>query len=157
MGIGLYYSTDYFYVGFSALHLTATYFPAINSRQARHLYFNTGGFIPLGASKKWQLHPNAIIRSDLATANFDFGLNAIHYFNERNGLTFGATYRYIDAVGLNVGYAIRSKKPKGGSFLIGYHFDLHTSRLASFGSTSHEITLRYCFPSLANKLNRIFY
>ena len=157
MGIGIYYAGDNFYGGISCTHLNGGVIPALNYRFARNMYFNGGGFIPVGTNKNWRLNPNAIIRTDFATMNFDIGLNALCYINENKGIIFGASYRFIDAVGLNIGYAARLKQGTKGMFMIAYNMDLVTSRLNTVGSTSHELVLRFCFPGKDVKFQRIFY
>jgi len=144
LSAGVYYHADNFYAGVSVLHLTGSDFVDLNVRQARHMYF-TGGytFRNLGGSS-WSLNPNALIRTDLATANFDINLNALYDFNGSHGIFFGATYRYIDAIGINVGYNGTFNNGKMG-MLFGYNYDINTSRLNSFNSGSHEIILRFCF------------
>ena len=142
--LGAYYHNTNFYAGVSVLHLTASEFINLNVRQARHMYF-TGGytFRNLGGSN-WSLNPNAIIRTDFATANFDINLNALYDINGTHGIFFGATYRYIDAIGINVGYTGSFNQGKMG-MLFGYNYDINTSRLNSFNSGSHEIILRFCY------------
>lgn len=158
MGIGIYYSGDNFYGGISCTHINASRVPELSFRFARHMYFNGGGFIALGAKKNWRLNPHGIIRTDFATANFDVGLNSICYIKEKHGIIFGATYRFIDAVGFNVGYAYQySKRDKRGMFMFGYNYDLSTSKLNSFNSGSHEFVLRFCFPAKDVKLQRAFF
>jgi type IX secretion system PorP/SprF family membrane protein len=144
LSAGVYYHNTNFYAGVSVLHLTASDFADLNVRQARHMYF-TGGytFRNLGGSS-WSLNPNAIIRTDLATANFDINCNALYDINGTHGIFFGATYRYIDAIGINVGYNGTFANGKMG-MLFGYNYDINTSRLNSFNSGSHEIILRFCY------------
>jgi type IX secretion system PorP/SprF family membrane protein len=142
-GAGVYYHSQKFYAGVSILHLTASSFTAMNMKQARHMFFAGGYTLGLGNSN-WKLNPNVIVRTDFANANFDVNLNALYDINGTHGIFFGATYRYIDAIGINVGY--------NGSFMNGnmgmlfaYNYDINTSRLNSFNSGSHEIILRFCF------------
>lgn len=96
------------------------------------------------------MNPNAIIRTDLATANFDINLNAIYDINGTHGIFFGATYRYIDAIGINVGYNGMFSGGKMG-MLFGYNYDINTSRLNQFNSGSHEVILRFCYKIEKNK------
>jgi len=140
---GAYYHNTNFYVGVSCLHLTASDFTNLNIRQARHMYFTGGYTFPIGQGG-WKLNPNAIIRTDIATANFDINLNALYDINGTHGIFFGATYRYIDAIGINIGYNGTFANGKMG-MLFGYNYDINTSRLNSFNSGSHEIILRFCY------------
>lgn len=140
--LGAYYHSPKFYAGFSVLHLTGSEFTALNVRQARHMYFQGGYTFDIG-STNWKLNPNAMIRTDLATANFDINLTALYDFNGSHGIFFGATYRYVDAIGINVGY--QGKFGDKMSMLFGYNYDINTSRLNSFNSGSHELILRFCY------------
>lgn len=157
MGAGIYYAGDNFYAGISTTHLNTAKFSTLNTRFVHHMYFNGGGFIPIGVNKNWRLNPNGIIRTDFATMNFDIGLNALCYIKENNGIIFGTAYRFIDAVCFNIGYAHKIKKGTKGMFMISYNIDLVTSRLSIAGPTSHELVLRFCFPSKDSKLQRIFF
>lgn len=142
---GVYYHSQKFYAGFSMLHLTAAGFSQMNMKQARHMYF-TGGYtfsFNRGASP-WKLNPNLLIRTDMVTANFDVNLNAIYDINGTNGIFFGTTYRFDDAIGLNVGYNGNYFDGKMG-VLIGYNYDISTSKLRSFNTGSHELIIRICF------------
>lgn len=145
LNAGVYYHNTKFYAGVSVLHLTGSDFTNLNIRQARHMYFTGGYTFGLGGDDSpWKLNPNAIIRTDFATANFDVNLNALYDFNGKHGIFFGATYRYIDAIGINVGYNGTFNDGKMG-MMFGYNYDINTSRLNSFNSGSHEIILRFCF------------
>jgi type IX secretion system PorP/SprF family membrane protein len=157
LGLGVNYSSDNFYAGISFLHLNGAEIPQLSFRFARHMYFNGGGFIPVGVKKNWRFNPHGIIRTDFATANFDVGINSLCFVKENQGIIFGITYRYIDAVAFNVGYAIGFKKTTKGILMLGYNYDLNTSRLDKFNSGSHEFVLRYCFPGKDVKLQKVFF
>jgi type IX secretion system PorP/SprF family membrane protein len=143
LNAGVYYHGQKFYAGVSVLHLTASNFNAMNMKQARHMYITGGYTLGIGGTgSPWRLNPNVLIRTDFATANFDVNLNALYDFNGKHGMFFGATYRYIDAVGINVGYN-GTYGPVG--VLLAYNYDINTSQLRSFNGGSHEIILRVCF------------
>jgi type IX secretion system PorP/SprF family membrane protein len=146
---GVYYHSNKFYAGVSVLHLTASEFIGLNIRQARHMYF-TGGYTLALGSGPWKLNPNAIVRTDFSTANFDINLNALYDINGTHGIFFGATYRYIDAIGINIGYNGTFGNGTMG-MLFGYNYDINTSRLNSFNSGSHEIILRFCYKVVSEK------
>jgi hypothetical protein len=74
----------------------------------------------------------------------------LYDINGTHGIFFGATYRYIDAIGINVGYNGRFADGNVG-MLFGYNYDINTSRLNSFNSGSHEIILRFCFKTERQK------
>jgi type IX secretion system PorP/SprF family membrane protein len=148
LNAGVYYHSNRFYAGVSVLHLTGSSFTGLNMKQARHMYFTGGYTFDLAGS--WKLNPNVIVRTDMATANFDVNLNALYDINGTHGIFFGATYRYIDAIGINVGYNGRFADGNVG-MLFGYNYDINTSRLNSFNSGSHEIILRFCFKTERQK------
>lgn len=156
MGIGISYTGDNFYAGVSCTHLNAGSISTMNYTFNKQMYFNGGGFIPMGPNKNWRLNPNAFVRTDFATVNFNVGINALCYFNENKAMIFGSSYRYTDVVGINIGYAMRFKEGKKGMMLIGYNMDLHTSRFGMMGTTSHELVLRFCFQNKDVKFQRIF-
>lgn len=158
LGVGIQYSGDNFYTGISATHINKGRIEQTNVTLAPHLYVNGGGYIPLGVEKKWRINPHGIIRSDFATANFDVGVNALCFIKENHGIIFGTSYRYIDAVTFNVGYAFKyNKRDKSGMFMIQYNYDINTSRLNSFNSGSNEIVLRFCFPSKNVQFQKVFF
>lgn len=151
INVGAYYHNTNFYVGVSALHLAASDFSNLNIRQARHMYFTGGYTFPITGS--WRLNPNAIIRTDFATANFDVNMNALYDINGTHGIFFGATYRYIDAVGINIGY---NGKYGPVGVLVGYNYDINTSRLNSFHTGSHEIILRICYKRPERPIYKVY-
>jgi type IX secretion system PorP/SprF family membrane protein len=148
LNAGAYYHSDRFYAGISVMHLTASSFNALNVQQARHMYL-TGGYT-WSLNGSWRLNPNLLVRTDFVTANFDLNLNALYDINGKHGIFFGSTYRYMDAVGLNVGYNGTYMNGRLG-VLVGYNYDINTSRLQSFNSGSHEIILRVCFKTDKSK------
>jgi len=147
MSAGVYYHSQKFYAGVSVLHITGSEFTSMNMKQARHMYF-TGGytFSFLRGASPWKLNPNMLIRTDMVTANVDVNLNAIYDINGTNGIFFGTTYRHADALGLNVGYNGNYLNGNMG-VLIGYNYDISTSKLRSFNTGSHELIIRICFAS----------
>lgn len=160
MGLGVYYAGDNFYVGLSCTHLNGGRIAQTKTSMRQHLYVNGGGFIPLGAKQKWKLNPNTNIRTDFSTMTFDVGLNALCFVNENHAILFGGNYRFIDAVGVNIGYGFTYKKGKlgkTGMFVIAYNCDLTMSRLSLVGPTSHEMVIRFFFPGKNVKLQRAFF
>ncbi|MBW7936083.1 MAG: type IX secretion system membrane protein PorP/SprF [Flavobacteriales bacterium] len=145
LGLGVYYHTDNWYAGISAIHLTGSDFADINIRQARHMFFMGGYTFKSIAGSDFDLNPNVLIKTEFATAQFDANLNVIW----REFYWGGLTYRIQDAVAINLGMNFGAITPKLNGLQIGYSYDINTSRLSSFNTGSHEIMLRYCF-----KLNK---
>ncbi len=141
LGVGVYYHTDTWYAGVSALHLTASEFKDINVRQARHMFFLGGyTFKSIGGSD-FDLNPNVLVKTEFATVQFDANLIVIW----REYYWGGLTYRIQDAVAINLGMNFGALTPKLNGLQIGYSYDINTSRLNAFNSGTHEVMLRYCF------------
>ncbi len=157
MGIGVYYSGDNFYTGISCTHLNGAYIPEVKSGYPQTLYVNGGGFIPLGTKKNWRLNPNLMFRTEFSVISLDAGINALCFINENHGIMFGLGYRLIDAIGMNLNYAIRLKGGTKGIVMIGYDMDVSTLRLGSAGATSHEVVLRFCFPKKDVNFQKAFF
>lgn len=148
---GLHYKADRWYAGISALQLFSKDVPVILSGQgfnqpARTMYV-TGGYIwTLPWNPSWNIEPSAIIRTDMATMNFD--IMAIARYN--NVVWGGVSYRLQDAVSIIVGarpfYNSSNNYLKGLEAGLAYSFT--TNKLGyrtngSFGDV--EFVIRYCF------------
>ncbi|MBQ9436414.1 MAG: PorP/SprF family type IX secretion system membrane protein [Bacteroidales bacterium] len=113
---------------------------------SRHLYFHGGYIFIFPNNPSWTLEPQALIKTDLATAQLD-----LMVLSRYNGIFwFGASYRIQDAVSLMFGarpfYNSSNNFAKGLDVGLAYSFT--TSKLGfkknrSFGDI--EIMLRYCF------------
>lgn len=138
-GLGLYYHTPLWYAGVSAKQLPGMRFKNLNYRSARHMFF-MGGYTFKGVgSQNLDINPNAIVKTDLATVSFDVNVNFI--IKERYWA--GLTYRFQDAVALNLGMILWQND--NHAFTAGYSYDLTTSRLLKFSYGTHELMLKYCF------------
>lgn len=138
-GLGVYYHTPLWYAGVSAKQLPGMRFKSLNYRSARHLFFN-GGYTFKGVGfSNLDINPNAIVKTDLATVSFDVNVNFI--IKERYWA--GLTYRFQDAVALNLGMILWQNDKH--AFTAGYSYDLTTSRLLKFSYGTHELMLKYCF------------
>lgn len=139
-GAGVFYHTPRWYAGISAKQLPGMKFKNFSYRAARHMFFMGGyTFKGIGGNPNIDLNPNAIVKTDLATVSFDVNVNLI--FKER--YWGGLTYRFQDAVALNLGMIIWQTDQH--AFTAGYSYDLTTSRLLRFSYGTHELFLRYCF------------
>jgi type IX secretion system PorP/SprF family membrane protein len=139
-GVGVYYYGSNFYAGVSALHLAGMRFADINIAQARHLFAMGGYTFEEPFHPDWDFNPNVLIKTDFATATFDVNVNAIW----RKFVWGGLTYRLEDAIAINIGADLGIIRPSLRSLQIGYSYDINTSRLSSYNSGSHEISIRYC-------------
>ena len=115
-------------------------------KMSRNLYIHGGYTWILPWDPSWEILPQALIKTDLATAQFDLMVLARY-----NGiLWFGASYRIQDAVSVLFGarpfFNSSNNYLKGLEMGLGYSFT--TSKLGykvdrSYGDI--EIMLRYCF------------
>jgi len=158
---GIYYTTPYWYVGFSALNLLNNANAVDNYRlnnsaysdnivQTRHVYFIAGGLANI--SPDLRLRPSMMIREDfLGPTNADFNVMAI--FSDRIWLgagyrtslkLFKKTYENTDVssqaaiIGIAQFYV-------NERFRIGYSYDYATSKLLGYQSGTHELTVGVAF------------
>ncbi|MEI7594654.1 MAG: type IX secretion system membrane protein PorP/SprF [Bacteroidota bacterium] len=146
MGFGLYYRIpSKLYVGLSSsqlLETTGSYGNSAlksNPQLARHYYFTAGYYYPLNADI--ELQPSILIKTELASTQFDF--NALALYKQR--FWGGLTYRTQDALAVMLGlqpFASGAMK----NLKIGFAYDLTTSAIGRNGSSgSLELMLNYCF------------
>ena len=134
-GIGLYLSSNQYFIGASVTHLNQAsikYSDLANSFLARH-YYLTGGYNIKLANPLFELRPSFLLKSDIATWQLDLNTNVV--FNER--FWGGISYRVQTAVALLLGMEMEN------GLRFGYSFDLTTSKLATYGYGSHEIFISY--------------
>lgn len=147
MNLGLYWSGNGgYYVGVSTTHLAPPTLQSINFSVARH-YYVLGGYnhtLNVG-SRKIDLKPSVLLKTDGATMVFDFNMMGDFWLNTYSYLWGGLTYRMADAVALNVGYAISPvNNTKVNMMKIGYSFDIMTNPLNTYGKGTHELMLSFC-------------
>ena len=134
-GLGLYLSTNQYYLGASVTPLTQ---PSIKFDEhastylVRHYYLSGGYNIKL-SNPLFELRPSFFLKSDLASWQLD--LNANLFVNER--FWGGISYRYQDAIALLLGMEMEN------GLRFGYSFDLVTSTIRHYGFGSHEIFVSY--------------
>lgn len=147
-GVGLYYSTDKFYLGLSSPQLLNNQlhnFTVDNNNsfdgQAMHLFLATGYVFPL--NDDLHLKPSVLIKY-VKGAPIEGDLNATLWI--RDVLGIGAQYRteadISGMVEIQVSPQIR----------FGYSYDRSTTPLVQFNSGSHEIMIRYEFGSTKGKI-----
>lgn len=137
MGIGLVYSLDNLYVGFSATHLTQPKFKFATSEIPyikRHYYLMSGYRINMPGSPV-EITPNLIVKYDGGSPQITMNVNAL--YNKK--FWGGVTYRIIDALDVNIGIELFN------GIKIGYAYGLNLSKLIKTNGGSHEIMLGYCF------------
>ena len=146
-GVGVHYTHPKFYVGISALHPSA---PKVKldtkgtssstSTSDNHefetylnrvFYFNAGSNIPI-KNTLIELQPDLLLAYD--TKTFSGVLSLKGWYNR---LFFGGVaYRWNDAVSVNLGAEFKN-------FILGYSYDIPTSKILKASSGSHEIVIGY--------------
>lgn len=138
VGVGTYYFSDKYYLGFSVPNLLATKHldrkDGIQTTGVESIhYFFTGGYV-------FNLNPNlkfkpAFMSKGVAGAPLSVDLTANFLIN--NFVELGAGYRFDDSVSGLVNFYVTP------NLRIGYSYDYTLSNLRSFNSGSHEIFLLF--------------
>ncbi|MCD0490224.1 type IX secretion system membrane protein PorP/SprF [Pedobacter sp. MC2016-14] len=140
-GTGVYYNTDKFYLGLSAMDLMPNSLSAENSsgtklagKQSLHLFLASGYVFPL--SEEFKLKPSVLIKG-VKGAPIEGDANLTFWIKDAIGI--GAGYR--SAADVSALIEIQATP----QFRIGYSYDRSTTQLQNFNSGSHEIMIRYEF------------
>lgn len=128
-----------FYAGLSSTHLTQGDLEDVNIAIARH-YYLMGGYI-FDLNPSFNLNPNVLIKSDIASTQYDLNLNA-EYHTGNKMIWLGVTYRTVDAIAPQLGYQHQFGK---NTLRVGYSYDITTSELSNYSNGSHEISVNFCF------------
>lgn len=157
-GLGFQYVHPKFHVGVSILHPAAptvklntkgtTSSSATSDNHefetyvSRTLYLMAGSNISV-KNTLIELQPDIIVASDLKNVSGVVSLKGWY-----NKMVFGGVaYRWDDAVSVNIGAELKN-------FLLGYSYDIPTSRILKASSGSHEITVGYRLKLDFNGKNR---
>ena len=136
IGAATYLHSDKWYLGFSVPNiLTTDHYDDFQESIAteRLHYFLIGGYV-FDVSKQTKLKPAFLVKAvNGAPLIADLSLNAL--FNEK--FTLGAAYRWDDSFSGLVGFQVSDQ------LLIGYSYDLTSTRLNNYNSGTHEIMLRF--------------
>jgi type IX secretion system PorP/SprF family membrane protein len=137
-GVGAYYFSDKFYVGFSVPRFfqSKLYNNSVlisNSYTKRHYFLAAGYVFPINSVI--DLKSSILIKS-VANAPIIADFNANLFFYKR--IWAGIMYRLKESVGLNVAYQIKE------SIMFGYSFDYPIGGLITVkNGGSHEVMLTY--------------
>lgn len=138
---GLYFNNEKYYAGAAINHvaLSSASIRSANTKSkvrfTRNIFF-TGGY-DFTISKKLQIEPSAIIKTDLKKVQADVSVNFTIINNIITGISFrGYTKKTIDALAFNLG--VRYK-----GFQLVYSYDANLSYLSKFNTGSHELSLNY--------------
>lgn len=154
MGLGIYYSTNTWWVGGSYSHLTQ---PKIDwddysTLRLRGTMYVAGGYnFRLKNYREWQLKPSAMLMSDFRS----WDLNATLMCEYKDKYRWGLGYRIAGSVNILLGVDIVS------GLQLGYSCELPTNKLMIESFGSHEIYLAYGFdilkPKRTNKYKSVRY
>ena len=138
VGLGLYYSTDNLYAGFSTTHLNQASFDYADDNaepsMVRHYYAVAGYNIQL-SNPMFELIPSFMLQTDLRSNHIYLNTN-IRYNKKFWG---GVSYTIGGAATALFGIELLN------GIKVGYSYDFELSPLLKYNSGSHEITVRYCF------------
>ena len=102
-----------------------------NNRLARH-YYLSGSYLA-EINNNIDLEPYTVLRSTFVTPiQFELGARLIY----KSDFYAGFSYRYNDAYSVMIGTNIKN-------LILGYSYDITTSKLRGYSSGSHEIVLGY--------------
>ena len=140
IGAGIYYHTDFFYLGFSAPNIIETKHLKKNDAFVSYAsekihYFLTSGYV-FNVTYNFKFKPSIMLKS-VSGVQTSIDLSTSVFFNKI--FEIGMSYRVYDSVSAFVGFQIKNK------FKIGYAYDFTISHLGSFNLGSHEILLKFNF------------
>jgi type IX secretion system PorP/SprF family membrane protein len=136
---GVYYTTAYYYAGFSAMQLFRASLKlgkngATDYRTMRH-YYLTGGYL-FEINNNFMLQPTALLKTSDYLNSFQVDLSLKAYYKENYWI--GLSYRSIDALVVMLGAKI-------DQYFIGYAFDysINSIRKHSFGSHEFQVAVKF--------------
>lgn len=136
VGAGVYLHSDKYYVGLSVPRLLQQYQYDDNNveiSKAKMHYYLIGGYV-FDVSPSTKIKPAAMLKAvQGAPLQADVSLNALFL----DKFSIGGAYRWDAAWSAMAGFQITD------GLLLGYAYDMETSRLKNFSSGSHEIYLRF--------------
>lgn len=153
--LGVYFNDKNYFAGASVSHIafSSAKIKAVggNTRLyfSRTLFF-TGGY-EFNVSRKLQIMPSALIKSDLKKVQLDVGATFTIIDNILTGIAFrGYTKNTIDALNVILGFRYK------GVQLV-YSYDANVSYLTKFNAGSHEVSISYRYPLKKKESRGYFY
>jgi len=146
-GVGAYYFTDKYYVGFSIPLLLQNKFNVENNlkivgREDRS-YFLTAGFVFTAIDPILKIKPTILARSIFgAPPSVELSATAILY----DRVWFGLLYRVGDAIAAHARFQINNQ------IQIGYSYDLTNRDLRPYNKGTHEVMLNYVFTKRGQRI-----
>jgi type IX secretion system PorP/SprF family membrane protein len=150
--VGLFYqipSKLYFGISSSQLSQADIKYPSASPTLARHYYITAGYYYPLPSNPSLEIDPSILIKSDLASTQFD--VNALLKYN--NKFWGGVSWRAQDAIVAMLGY---QQNFNIGTLRVGYAYDFTTSAINNYSSGSHEIMIGYCFKIVKSEFHESY-
>lgn len=135
-GAGIYYHSEKTYLGLSIPAFLETEYYDDNATsvasEKMHIYFIAGKVFDLSQTVKFK---PALLTKLVNGAPLQVDLSGNFSFNDK--FILGLAYRKDAAFSVMAGFQIND------SWLVGYGYDLESTKLANYNSGSHEIFLRY--------------
>lgn len=142
MGIGLFYSTQDLYVGFSSTHITEPEFEYEKGTPSlkRHYYISGGYNIAL-ANPLFEIKPSLFVQSDGASTQMS--INSLLVYNNKlwGGVSLRTDNSIIAMAGIELFNWVK----------VGYSYDIVTSEMSSYNDGSHEIMVGFSFDVKTDK------
>ncbi|MGQ8337228.1 PorP/SprF family type IX secretion system membrane protein [Sunxiuqinia sp. A32] len=134
-GFGLYLRSKEYFAGFSVTHLNQSLieFSDLATTYLRRHYYLYGGYNIILPDPLFQLQPSIIVKSDMASTQYDFNLDVVYDDRFWGGLT----YRPQDAISVLLGVELIN------GLKVGFGYDVTTSALGRYSFGSQEIFLQY--------------
>jgi len=145
-GLGAYFESRKFYMGFSIAHLNKPK-PKLAQEYVSYLnqtFFITGGYRYKLKNRPIELRPSVFVKTELASIQIDFNINAM----VKDKYWGGLTYRIQDAIVLLGGVELNN------GLRIGYSYDINITKLKGARDGSHELMLGYSFDLSLEKRKR---
>lgn len=145
-GVGLYYHTEYFYLGVSVPQLLTNNLKSNESsislvgREYRHYFFTTG--VVLELSESFKVIPSALVKMVPVNSPTQVDLNVNLMI--KDAFWIGSSIRLSEEVEPESLDFLAGFQLKNG-LRIGYAYDLTLTDLADFNSGSHEIGVGFDF------------
>lgn len=140
-GLGGYYYTDDYYIGFSAPNILETeHFDesttnSLSVARERVNFYLIGGYV-FDINESLDLKPAVLFKAvNGAPLQADLSLNALI----KEKLTLGVAYRWSAALSAMAGFQISDQ------LMIGFGYDRESTELNQFNDGSYELMLRYEF------------
>lgn len=137
LGLGAFYESTKYYVGFSVNHLNK---PSPDFDGEFQTYLKPTLYINGGYRIKMKKHPvvlvpSLFVKTDFAALQVDVNMNA--YIKDK--YWGGLSYRHQDAVVILAGIELLN------GLKLGYSYDITLSKLIKYSSGSHEVMIGYSF------------